>query len=44
MGYGLRLMVYELSRRMWFEWKIRLPNPSPLESDEPEAPDPEPEA
>jgi len=44
MSYSLRLVVYELSRRMFFEWKIGVPNPTPLEIDEPETRDPEPEA
>jgi len=38
------LVVYELSRGMFFERIIGFPNPSPLETDDPETPDPEPEA
>ena len=44
MRYNLMLLVYELSRRMLFEWKISLPNPTPPETDEPETSGLEPEA
>ena len=44
MGYSLRLVVYELSKGVFFEWKLGVPNPLPLETDEPETHDPEPEA
>ena len=42
--YGLPLMLYELSRRMFFEWKIRLPNPTLPPTEKPEIHDLGPEA